>query len=124
LLVQNPDRRKTNANCAFLGRDVFVYDFDTAFSFLLSLGSDKTPWKVCDHGTHSDHVFRAALCKKQVNWRPFLDDLAGLTSSRLSSIADCLPEEWKVQIPKVCEHLLTMASHTSDFAIELQRSIS
>ena len=36
-LIQNPDRRQANPNCAFLGNNLLIFDHESAFSHFLSI---------------------------------------------------------------------------------------
>jgi hypothetical protein len=77
LLVQNPDRRPEKPNCAQRGGRFIVYDFEMAFSFLLVIGQKDEPWEVSKHGLGPKHLFYSALRAVEIDWEPFLKDLAG-----------------------------------------------
>ena len=124
LLVQNADRQKDNANCAMSGKRVFAYDFETCFSFLQLFGTLPNPWELSTFGIHEKHVLREVLRRQNINWTPFVDNLSLLTETRILEIASKLPTEWQANIPAISAHLLVMAEHASELAIELQRSIS
>ena len=124
LLVQNPDRRRLNPNCAIYGKRVFAYDFETAFSFLHLFGVQADPWKLSALGINTDHVFRDVLRGQHVNWTPFIESLSNLSETRILSLASKVPTEWQTKMPRMCEHMLLMAEHASELAVELQRSLS
>jgi hypothetical protein len=76
LLVQNPDRRIDNSNCAKQGDRLVAFDFEMSFSFLLAIVQEGEPWEVSKQSICRNHIFRAALQRaSEVNWRPFIGRL-------------------------------------------------
>lgn len=124
LLVQNPDRRKNNPNCAFIGKDIYAYDFETCFSFLYALSSQEQPWEVSQHKFVKDHAFYDALHNHVVNWKPFVQDVSRLTEEKLMHMVSRLPSDWQGKTAKIRTHLLSAAAQPKDLEMELQRSIA
>ena len=132
LLVQNPDRHKDNPNCAFVGKDIYAFDFEMCFSFIHLLFGQRDAWEVSQHGIAANHVFHGALHKHVVNgtlhkyvvnWKPFVQDVSRLTEERLMQMTTRLPSEWQTKTAGIRAHLLSVAAHPNEFEMELQRSI-
>ena len=124
LLVQNPDRRIDNPNCAFIGKDIFAFDFEMCFSFIHLLFNHQNAWEVSQHGISSNHVFHGALRKHTIDWKPFIQDVSRLTDDKLMQITARLPLEWQTKTASIRAHLLSAAAHSHEFEMELQRSIA
>lgn len=124
LLVQNPDRRRDNPNCAFIGKDIYAFDFEMCFSFIHLLFAQSNPWEVSQHGIADNHVFHGTLRKHIINWKPFIRDVSRLTEERLMQMITRLPLEWQAKTANIRAHLLSAAAHSSELEMELQRSIA
>jgi hypothetical protein len=124
LLVQNPDRRPEKPNCAQRGGRFMAYDFEMAFSFLLVIGQKDEPWEVAKHGLGPKHLFYSSLRAAEIDWEPFLTDLAGLSDDRLDWLEGCMPEAWRPWTARVRRHLVAAKMHLSEFAWELRRSLA
>jgi hypothetical protein len=124
LLTQNPDRRPKKPNCAFNGRDLIAYDFELAFSFLLTLTCPEQPWEVSKHGIASQHLFYAALRKVRVDWQDVVSSLDGLTAERLDYLIQGLPDGWLRWADRIHEHILAVVAHKSEFELEILRSLA
>jgi hypothetical protein len=93
LLVQNPDRRVDNPNCARHGDRLVAYDFEMSFSFLLAILQQEEPWEVSKHGVSRTHLFRSALHRaSKIDWQPFVRALERLSDERLNDLAEGLPD--------------------------------
>lgn len=65
-LIQNPDRRFSNPNLLTRGDEIFLFDHELAFSFLLDILPSEEPWRLESQRYLSDHVFRRALKSKVI----------------------------------------------------------
>jgi hypothetical protein len=124
LLTQNPDRMSSNPNCAFIGKDIFAYDFESCFSFIYAILTAEQPWEVSKHGWARKHIFYSSLHKKEVNWKPFLNATSLLTEVKIDELISLLPGTWHSKTIKIRGHLLVVAAHLKEFEMELQRSIA
>ena len=68
-LIQNPDRAFNNPNLASRGDDIFVFDHEMAFSFLLGILPNQTPWRL----EHEEYLGRHVFARK-LKGVPFPDD--------------------------------------------------
>ena len=125
LLVQNPDRIRQRPNCAIFSGNIISYDFETAFSFVLLIGKQPSPWEVSKHGLAKNHLFYSVLRakKKEVNWKPLVSRLRKLKRDQVEELTSGFPHEWLGYAPKVYSHILTVAEHVKDFELELRRSL-
>lgn len=124
MAIQNPDRRRTNPNCAYDGGAILAYDFESAFSFRFAIGTRVDPWDVTRFGFHRDHVFHAALRLNPVNWGELLAVYATLTAETLNGLCGTLPEDWRETAQPAVEHLLAVSEHVTEFERELVRSVA
>ena len=66
-LIQNPDRRYDNPNLLTRADDMFVYDHEAAFSFLLDVRPSSTPWMLDREAYLREHVFFKRLRSKPID---------------------------------------------------------
>ena len=118
-LIQNPDRQFANPNLGSRGDDLFIYDHESAFSFLLDILPSPTPWKLGTEGYLERHVFARAL--KQVAFpSDFLKRLGNLTAEMTRFFTEHIPTEWgSGDLAKIDSHLALMSSHAAEFAEEV-----
>jgi hypothetical protein len=125
LLVQNPDRTVVRPNCAARGGQIKLFDFETAFSFVLLIGTQNRPWEVSKHGLGPKHLFYSELLRKKrvLDWKPFIKSVAGITGGGIDEMIEGLPQDWIEHAPTVRAHLLEVAKNAHRFELELQRSL-
>jgi hypothetical protein len=126
LLVQNPDRTRVRPNCAIHSGHLKVYDFETAFSFVLLIGTQDRPWEVSKHGLGKTHLFHSTLRRNKgdVSWKPFVASLAKINEEIIGKMMQGLPADWCSHATKISDHLLEVAINSHRFELELRRSIS
>ena len=123
-LVQNPDRRFSNQNLFTRGDEIFVYDHELAFSFLLDLAPAAEPWRLDRQQYLTDHVFYRQLKSKPIDLDGFALALSGLPGHRLDAMLDEVPSEWKnEELSKIEQHLRAVSSHAAEFAEEIRRRL-
>lgn len=127
LLVQNPDRTAVRPNCATRSRRFKAFDFEMAFSFVrsISIGVPDHPWEVSKHGFGPKHLFYSELVRKkrELDWKPVIQSVAGITGDRIDEMIEGLPQDWLEYAPRVRAHLLEVAKNAHKFELELQRSL-
>lgn len=118
-LIQNPDRGFANPNLGSRGDDLFIYDHESAFSFLLDIFPGRSPWRLGTERYLEGHVFARAL--KQVPFpADFLQRLGRLTGDVTRYFSEQIPKEWRSDdLPKIESHLALMNEHASEFAEEV-----
>jgi hypothetical protein len=123
-LIQNPDRTFSNPNLGSRGDDLFIFDHESAFSFLLAIFPSKSPWKLITEGYLDRHVFSRAL--RQVPFpSDFTQSLSALSDGLLNGLSDQIPDDWKSEdIPRIGSHLALIREHAVEFAEEVIRRLA
>lgn len=124
LVMQNPDRRASNPNCALYEEKLLAYDFELAFSFLMAVGNSFEAWEVSKHGLSAQHIFYPRLRKQNPDWNPLLVSLRALTPERLDELIDYLPADWQADVQRVRTHLVSLLGSLDDLERELQESVA
>lgn len=123
-LIQNPDRTFNNPNLGSRNEDLFIFDHELGFSFLLDIFPSRTPWKLETEDYLGRHVFARAL-----NHVPFpadfLQRLSGLSQEVFAYFSEQVPNGWKSEdLPKIESHLALMSEHAAEFAEEVTRRLA
>lgn len=95
-LIQNPDRRQANPNCAFLGNNLLVFDHESAFSHFMSF-VPVSPWEPDGMGFLKNHIFFDALRGGDLRLDRFQGALDSIDESRLNAYIEIIPPEWNGQ---------------------------
>lgn len=126
LLVQNPDRRVDNHNCANYRGRLVAFDFEMAFSFLYPIVGAVEPWEVSRLPFVRRHVFREPLAtasrQGKIVWTSIRDDLHRIDSA-VDDLASYVPEKWRHFSQRVVEHVHAVCAHQNDFEQQLQESL-
>jgi hypothetical protein len=124
-LVQNPDRRFNNPNLLTRANEIYLFDHELAFSFLLDILASVEPWRLEGQRYLSEHVFYRALKSKAIDITGFTDALAALPGPVLDGIVNEVPPEWNNgSLPKIEQHLRTVSAHAAEFAEEIRRRLA
>ena len=95
-LIQNPDRRQSNPNCAFLGSNLLIFDHESAFSHFLSI-LPVAPWDAGGLAFLKDHIFFQALRGGNLALDRFQGALEAIDGPRLDAYIAAVPAEWNGQ---------------------------
>jgi len=95
-LIQNPDRRQANPNCAFLGNNLLIFDHESAFSHFMSI-LPVAPWDAGGLAFLKDHIFFQALRGGNLALDRFQGALEAVDESRLDEYIEAVPAEWNGQ---------------------------
>ena len=95
-LIQNPDRRQTNPNCAFLGSSLLIFDHESAFSHFMDI-LPVAPWKAGGLGFLKDHIFFQALRGGNLALDRLQGALEAIDEARIAAYVDAVPSEWNGQ---------------------------
>jgi hypothetical protein len=127
-LIQNPDRRFDNPNLLVSGDDVYVYDHESAFSFLLAIAPSRAPWTLENEVYLDRHAFFRGLKGQPhdtMDTSDFISRLKSLTDDTLRQITADIPERWMGNGSAGIEnHLRKLRAHADDFAVELNRRLA
>lgn len=123
-LIQNPDRTFSNPNLGSRDEELFVFDHELAFSFLLSIFPDESPWILSNQQYLERHVFARGL-KDEPFPEEFFDRLIGFSHETASILSNEVPDEWKCDdVAKIEAHLMLMSEHAAEFAEEVRRRLA
>ena len=123
-LVQNPDRRFSNQNLFTRGDEIFAFDHELAFSFLLDIAPSATPWRLDRQPYLTDHVFYRQLKSRPIDPDGFALALTALPGPLLDSFLAEVPSEWNnEELSEIERHLCTVAGHAGEFAEEIRRKL-
>lgn len=121
-ILQNPDRRVDNPNCAYLGNDFLIFDHEMAFSQFLGIYS-ANPWGNDSLRYLNNHIFKVSLSGGDLD----LDRLEGafqaLDIPSLDRFSACIPEEWDGQTitrEKITSYLLECRDRFGDIRKQLE----
>jgi len=120
-LIQNPDRTFKNPNLGTRGDDLFIFDHECAFSFLVNpLPSDR-PWLLHSETYLEKHVFAKLL--RRLPFPPdFIQSLADLSGEVIERFSEQVPAAWRSShLGKIESHLKLMQEHSAEFANEITR---
>lgn len=95
-IIQNPDRRSDNPNCLVRGDELRIFDHELAFSHGLMIGWTP-PWVMGglkSMETNGNHIFRAGLKGRAIDFGPIRAAWAGLSDARIADYERALPAEW------------------------------
>ena len=124
-LVQNPDRRFDNQNLLTRGNDIFLFDHELAFSFLLDVLTPDMPWRLDGQRYLTDHVFYRKLKSRPIDLTGFTASLAALSGPALNGILADVPPEWNNKSwLKIHRHLRAVSGHALEFAEEVRRKLA
>jgi hypothetical protein len=127
-LIQNPDRRFDNPNLLVSGDDVYVYDHESAFSFLLAIVPGRTPWLLDDEVYLDRHVFFRKLkgrSRDTASFSEFIARLKSLTEERLREVTLDIPKLWMESGSIGIEnHLSQLRAHADEFGVALDRRLA
>ncbi|MEX0331441.1 MAG: HipA family kinase [Puniceicoccaceae bacterium] len=93
-IIQNPDRRASNPNCAFLGNDFVIFDHESAFSQFLTI-FPSNPWDAEALKFLNDHVFRRVLNGGGLDLNRLQGALEAITKERLDAYIAAIPAGWQ-----------------------------
>lgn len=122
-LLQNPDRKYNNPNLFTREDGLFIFDHETAFSFLLDVLPQGSPWELERQQYLEKHVFYRRLKSKPVELEQFTASLAELSNEVLERIRAELPPEWDNQnyVTRIVEHLRIVSDHAEEFTEAIRR---
>jgi len=123
-LMQNPDRRVENPNLFTQGDDIFIFDHESSFSFLLAIGGGSSPWNLERETYLQKHVFHSKLRSKKLDLSEFKNRLEALTEAELAKIRSEVPADWMHEdFDRIAAHLLEVRAHAEEFIEQVKRSL-
>jgi hypothetical protein len=95
VLIDNPDRRTGNPNLLWTNEEIFLYDHEQAFSFLMGVIGWQPPWTGGNTEFFRQHIFYQQLAGVGHNWDRLGGALGALTDGRLKEYVEAVPVEWR-----------------------------
>jgi hypothetical protein len=95
VLIDNPDRRTGNPNLLWTNEEIFLYDHEQAFSFLMGVIGWQPPWTGGNTEFFRGHVFYQQLAGMRHSWDRLNGALGALTDARLTEYIEAVPVEWR-----------------------------
>jgi HipA-like kinase len=124
-MIQNPDRRPENPNLFTQGDNIYVYDHETSFSFLLALSPSAEPWNLECEPYLANHVFYRRLRAKEIDLADFKERLDELTMGVLAKIRKDIPEDWQHgNLERIEAHLLAVHDNSERFIEQVRRRLA
>ncbi|MEZ5566494.1 MAG: HipA family kinase [Gammaproteobacteria bacterium] len=97
-LLLNVDRKVSNPNLQFNGKDFALFDHELALVVAAIGGLTPYPWSLNALGFltqgPSEHVLYRALRGKDIDWAPIQTAWEAMSVDRSVAIAEALPAEW------------------------------
>lgn len=128
MIVQNPDRRRDKPNLLVRGDDLFIFDHELAFSFVMVLiGGPPAVWTGRGLEFCRQHVFYESLKGTTVSWDRLTGALEAVSDERLQEYVDALPAEWrdKSSAPQqIVEYVQKVRQHRDEMAVVLTRLLT
>jgi len=121
-LIQNPDRRQANPNCAFLGTDLRIFDHESAFSHFMSI-LPVAPWDTGGLAFLKDHIFFQSIRGGNLALDRFQGALEAVDESRLDAYIEAVPKEWNGQTttgPKIKTHLMECIANFQHIRLQME----
>jgi hypothetical protein len=123
-LIQNPDRVVERPNLFTRGDDLFVFDHESSFSFLFTIGGHSSPWNLEREAYLRNHVFYSKLRSKRLDLSEFKCRLEALTETEMDKIRSEVPVEWMHgDFERIGEHLGQVRAHLEEFVEQVKRSL-
>lgn len=127
VFISNPDRNDVKNNMLVNGDDILIFDHEVAFSFLLSLVRNPTPWILNDEEMRwiSKHYFYQILKGNEHNFDIFVDKFTRLDRAFWLKLEEVTPNEWLGDRFSVLqENLSSIIENREIFKQELHRILS
>jgi hypothetical protein len=123
-LIQNPDRRVERPNLFTQGDDLYLFDHESSFSFVLAIGGSAAPWNLEREAYLRNHVFYGKLKSKKLDLSEFRSRLKALTETELERIRREIPASWMHEdFDRIKAHLSAVREHAEEFIEQVKRSL-
>lgn len=128
-MIQNPDRRHDNPNCAVRDESLLIFDHDLAFSFLSGVIGWQPPWMqggldfLANHSP-ARHAFFDQLKRMPLDYDRLTNAWDSVDANRVNTYFESLPPEW---IPtadareRIVDYLLDLKSHLPQTIAEVRK---
>lgn len=125
--ISNPDRRIDKQNMLTDGNKILIFDHELAFSFVLYLFKNQTPWifNEVDNDWIKRHFFYSTLKGNNHTFDNFVQKFTALNQNFWNKVKDLLPQEWKTnQVNQIQQTISEMVYNKEKLLEELYRILS
>jgi hypothetical protein len=113
VLIQNPDRRRDNPNILWKSEELYIFDHDLAFSFVMPTIGWQPPWTGEGLKFFEEHIFHRGLKGTEINLNRLMRAFEAVTDERLQEHLDVVPNEWRTQ-RDVAAEIITYLTQSRD----------
>jgi hypothetical protein len=124
IFISNVDRRRDKQNMLTDGEKVIVFDHELAFSFVMDIIKNPTPWIIGDPDKTwiKNHFFYPVLRENEHNFDNFVESFAILDEKFWGKAINFLPKEWVTeQVNQIKGNLQTLIKNKTTFLNELYK---
>lgn len=127
IFISNVDRRVDKQNMLTDGENVLIFDHELAFSFVMDIIKNPTPWII---GTNDltwikNHYFYSILKQNEHNFDIFVDNFSVLDSNFWDKLFVLIPDEWNTtQLKDIQYNILSLVKNKQQFLDQLYKSLS
>ncbi|MBI4548531.1 MAG: hypothetical protein HY707_11150 [Ignavibacteriae bacterium] len=121
-LIHNPDRTSERPNLFWKGDQLFLFDHDQAFSFLLAIPKIKVPWDLSEQPYLREHVFFNGLRHAQLDLDGMVGAIETVSDDFWDALEKVVPNEWKgSELSRIRSHIESVQQHLDDFMNNVRR---
>ncbi len=127
IFIANPDRRVDKQNMLTDGDKVLIFDHELAFSFVMDIIKNPTPWLIgpADLSWIKNHYFYNILKQNKHNFDTFVESFNVLDSNFWSKVNVLIPKEWVTsQVNEIQSNLELLVKNRNHFLEQLYKSLS
>lgn len=128
-MIQNPDRRHENPNCAVRDESLLIFDHDLAFSFLDGVVGWEPPWTPAGlnfiaNRSPERHAFFDQLKGMPLEFDRLVAAWNAVDAHRINSYFDALPPEWIPTLDarqKIMDYLAALKRNLPQTILEVRK---
>jgi hypothetical protein len=119
VIIQNPDRRLDNPNIQWKGTELYIYDHELAFSFVIPVIGWQPPWTGEGLDFLQQHIFYRGLRGAEIDLARITGAFEAITDERLNEYVNTVPESWRNEggaSEKIVEYLREARQNIEEIA--------
>lgn len=127
IFIANPDRRVEKQNMLTDGDKVLIFDHELAFSFVMDIIKNPTPWLIgpADLSWIKNHYFYNILRQNEHNFDTFVESFNVLDNNFWANVNVLIPKEWVTsQVNEIQINLELLVKNRNNFLEHLYKSLS
>lgn len=127
MFIENTDRRVDKPNMFTNREEVFIYDHETAFSFIYSVIPNSNSWRLSDYDKYvaEGHVLYHFLKGREFVSDDFFEGFNYLNSDFWDKAQSIIPEAWQCEnFVKIKDYLSQRVNSIGKYKEEIKRLLS